>query len=49
MAVVSAKGHRIEAWQFDFGNITEFEFRMNRLIRAYKFKYVLNWNTAIIQ
>ena len=49
MVVVHEYGRRVEAWQLDNDNFSEISAKVKRLIKAYKYKYILNWNTAVIQ
>lgn len=48
MAIVHEYGRQVEAWQME----NDFELvspKLRRLIKAYKYKYVLPWNTAVAQ
>ena len=49
LVVVHEYGRRVEAWQLDNDNFSEISTKVKRLIKAYKYKYILNWNTAVIQ
>lgn len=47
--VVHEYGRRVEAWQLENDNFSEISAKVKRLIKAYKYKYILNWNTAVVQ
>lgn len=48
LAIVHEYGRQVEAWQMknDFEQVSP---KLRRLIKAYKYKYVLPWNTATAQ
>lgn len=49
LVLVYENGRRVEGWQLGSSVEQEVEAKLARLIKAYKYKYVLNWNTAVAQ
>ncbi len=49
MAFVQENGRRVEAWKLDSQDQQYIQNKLRRLVKAYKYKYTLRWNTAIIQ
>lgn len=48
LVIVHEYGRKVEAWQLE-NDFQQVSAKLRRLIKAYKYKYVLNWSTALAQ
>jgi hypothetical protein len=48
LVIVHEFGRNVEAWQLE-NDFQQVSVKLRRLIKAYKYKYVLNWGTDLAQ
>jgi len=49
LAVIAEYGQVVEAWRLQNKNADQLHEKLRFLVKAYKYKFVLNWNVAIAQ